>query len=292
MLAAGLLRTAVTGSGQADRQADPEAGAHVRSGLQLHSAAMAGHDAERGGEAATIDAAVGSDRVGKWASRLSIRAVGLRDRDCRVRPRPWHSCPMNLFRDADLDTRQALLDALRVAACLVEPRGDEYVVVAMNDLCRTYYGLDPQTRQVEISVESLGEASGIAPDLLEPIVRRMRGNYARCLAAGEPIYTENDAPRRDGSRKWSRNMIAPIPGHADIAGLLVSIVDITEVMEAQKQIEANLVRLVGQHVRVCRGCKRVLGRGGDWQRLEAYMAERSDLRFSHGICPACQSGLH
>jgi hypothetical protein len=28
---------------------------------------------------------------------------------------------------------------------------------------------------------------------------------------------------------------------------------------------------------------------GTWQRIEAYLADRSDASFTHGICPSCQA---
>jgi DNA-binding response OmpR family regulator len=49
---------------------------------------------------------------------------------------------------------------------------------------------------------------------------------------------------------------------------------------------ANVKQLSGL-LPICSYCKRI--RGGDqyWQQVEAYIAERSEAQFSHGICPAC-----
>ena len=49
---------------------------------------------------------------------------------------------------------------------------------------------------------------------------------------------------------------------------------------------ANVKRLEGL-LPICSYCKNV--RSGDdyWQRVESYVADHSDIRFSHGICPGC-----
>src|SRR5262249_51778807 len=38
---------------------------------------------------------------------------------------------------------------------------------------------------------------------------------------------------------------------------------------------------------ICSYCKCIRRDDQYWQQVEAYIAERSDARFTHGICPAC-----
>jgi DNA-binding response OmpR family regulator len=38
---------------------------------------------------------------------------------------------------------------------------------------------------------------------------------------------------------------------------------------------------------ICSYCKRIRGDDQYWQQIEAYIAERSEAQFSHGICPTC-----
>jgi DNA-binding response OmpR family regulator len=38
---------------------------------------------------------------------------------------------------------------------------------------------------------------------------------------------------------------------------------------------------------ICSYCKRIRGDNQYWQQVEAYIADRSEAQFSHGICPAC-----
>jgi hypothetical protein len=38
---------------------------------------------------------------------------------------------------------------------------------------------------------------------------------------------------------------------------------------------------------VCGFCKRIRDEGGGWVQMERYIADRSEARFSHGLCPEC-----
>lgn len=38
---------------------------------------------------------------------------------------------------------------------------------------------------------------------------------------------------------------------------------------------------------ICSCCKQIRDESDKWQRLEAYITERTDALFSHGLCPAC-----
>lgn len=194
---------------------------------------------------------------------------------------------MNLLLDADRRTRQELVDALGVAACLVEHDGENFVVVAMNDPCRAYYGLRDSVMQLSVDAESVAAASGRSITEVEPIVARTLANYGRCVETKAPVSTENAIRLPDGSVRWSRNVIRPVMRDEEIEFLLVSIIDVTETMRAQRELEESLLQLVGQHVQVCRSCRRVRGESGDWQTVERYMAHHRDLNFTHGICDNC-----
>jgi hypothetical protein len=43
---------------------------------------------------------------------------------------------------------------------------------------------------------------------------------------------------------------------------------------------------------ICASCKSIRDDQGYWRRLEAYLKERSDAEFSHGICPECYRRLY
>jgi hypothetical protein len=42
----------------------------------------------------------------------------------------------------------------------------------------------------------------------------------------------------------------------------------------------------------CASCKKVRNSEGDWEQMEFYIQNRSEARFSHGVCPACARKLY
>jgi DNA-binding response OmpR family regulator len=57
------------------------------------------------------------------------------------------------------------------------------------------------------------------------------------------------------------------------------------VVELQQAL-ANVKQLSGM-LPICSYCKRVRHDENYWQQVETYVADRSDVEFSHGICPTC-----
>ncbi len=43
---------------------------------------------------------------------------------------------------------------------------------------------------------------------------------------------------------------------------------------------------------ICASCKKIRDDKGYWNMIEEYLAKRSDLKFSHGICPGCAKRLY
>lgn len=42
---------------------------------------------------------------------------------------------------------------------------------------------------------------------------------------------------------------------------------------------------------ICAQCKTIRDEQGLWMRMEAYIQEHSDARFSHGLCPTCAAAM-
>jgi PAS domain S-box-containing protein len=92
----------------------------------------------------------------------------------------------------------------------------------------------------------------------------------------------------DGSLAWVKVNCEPIrlrpgaPHHAVVA----TFVDVTDARAAQERVK----RLAGL-LPVCAWCKSVRNDRGYWQQIEHYLAEHTDARFTHGLCPACSERL-
>ncbi len=79
-------------------------------------------------------------------------------------------------------------------------------------------------------------------------------------------------------------------------GLLCSLRDVTErramFMEKSELVDrltvanAEINDLRGI-IPICAKCKKMRDDAGYWHQLESYFAARSELRFSHGLCPEC-----
>ena len=53
----------------------------------------------------------------------------------------------------------------------------------------------------------------------------------------------------------------------------------------------NIKTLTGM-VPICASCKNVRDDEGFWTQVELYIHDRSELEFSHGICPDCAEKLY
>ena len=58
-----------------------------------------------------------------------------------------------------------------------------------------------------------------------------------------------------------------------------------QVVELQQAL-ANVKQLSGM-LPICSYCKRIRSDEDYWQQVETYVADRSDVEFSHGVCPDC-----
>jgi len=64
-------------------------------------------------------------------------------------------------------------------------------------------------------------------------------------------------------------------------------------LDSQKELNAKLqnaldeVKQLSGLLPICSHCKSIRDDKGYWQRVEFYIANRTDTEFSHGICPEC-----
>lgn len=82
-----------------------------------------------------------------------------------------------------------------------------------------------------------------------------------------------------------------------VPGLLLTAVNVTtmfialflcfERSEAQLRTARSEVKTLSGLLPICMQCHRIRNDQGYWDRLERYIGERSEARFSHGLCPAC-----
>jgi hypothetical protein len=62
-------------------------------------------------------------------------------------------------------------------------------------------------------------------------------------------------------------------------------------VEELQQALSNVRKLSGL-LPICAYCKRIRDDHDYWRQIEQFVSERSDVRFSHGICPECIEKRH
>jgi len=106
-----------------------------------------------------------------------------------------------------------------------------------------------------------------------------------------------DQPCRDGSIKHveiSTNLVRDAAGAPiEVLGVSRDATERVRAQRAQEKLVADLRRALDEVKRlsglipICAHCKKVRDDAGFWEAVESYVTERTDARFSHGICPEC-----
>lgn len=86
-----------------------------------------------------------------------------------------------------------------------------------------------------------------------------------------------------------------------VRGFWVHVADVTPLKEREAALEralrerdealAELQTLRGL-LSICASCKNIRDQDGQWQPIEKYIRDRTEARFSHGICPKCFPKLY
>lgn len=111
-----------------------------------------------------------------------------------------------------------------------------------------------------------------------------------------PDYYEVRFVDRNGLVRDVVLNVAVIPGTKKS---VVSISDISDLRNAereqkkiQKKLEKALIRALSGFIPICSNCKRIRDEKGEWHPVEAYIHDRTEAQFSHGICPECGKKLY
>ena len=123
-----------------------------------------------------------------------------------------------------------------------------------------------------------------APQLAQVYVilltaRTGQGNQLAGLEAGADDYVTKPFDRKE--------LRARVQVGARVAKLQASLADrIHELEEALAKVK----QLQGL-IPICSYCKKIRDDKNYWRQVESYLAEHSEVQFSHGICPECYAKL-
>lgn len=123
--------------------------------------------------------------------------------------------------------------------------------------------------------------------------QRTLDRNSRVRSGGEARSFQNRYLCKDGSHRWLVWNAAPDTEH----GLIYSVArDITRQKRAAEERTALVrklhealaeVRTLQRILPICSYCRRIRGDESYWQTVEEYVANHTDARFSHSICPTC-----
>jgi len=116
------------------------------------------------------------------------------------------------------------------------------------------------------------------------------------------IDIEVEGKDPEGNRIWSQVIKTPIiDNHGNVTSVLEMIIPITERKKAEEERERLILELekalsevktLSGMLPICANCKKIRDDKGYWNRIEQYIAHRTDAKFTHGICPDCKKELY
>ena len=108
------------------------------------------------------------------------------------------------------------------------------------------------------------------------------------MPPGDPMVSEKQMPQSA--------TISPLNVAGEVVGTLIYIENVTDRVVRERELREQVARLeealnqvktLKGLLPICSHCKKIRDDKGYWNQLENYIGERSDVDFSHGICPDC-----
>ena len=65
-----------------------------------------------------------------------------------------------------------------------------------------------------------------------------------------------------------------------------------DLIARQKSALEKRVKVLEGILPICASCKKIRNENGDYERIEEYVSEHSEVSFSHTICPECGKKLY
>jgi hypothetical protein len=137
-------------------------------------------------------------------------------------------------------------------------------------------------------------------DLLGPLYEKNLPFIRGALEGRRQVFERRIPLPTGGSRDSMATYIPDVVG-GEVQGFWVHVADVTILREReaalkrviQERDEAVLeARTLRGLLPICGRCKSIRDEQGQWHSLEKYVTERSEVKFSHGICPACIAKLY
>jgi PAS domain S-box-containing protein len=101
--------------------------------------------------------------------------------------------------------------------------------------------------------------------------------------------------RHNGKSIWEEIFASPIKDKSgNINFVVLELRDITELVRL-KEVAKKLgteTKPSRRFMPICASCKKIRNEEGNWEDIEDYIHELSDVELSHTVCPKCQRKLY
>lgn len=151
---------------------------------------------------------------------------------------------------------------------------------------------------------SAREMKGRSVSILVPTFRPndLPGLLAKVKACGHEERCETVRVKRDGKTLDVSLTLSPIK---DQSGEFLGVSSVERDITARKREEQERLKLIEELtdalarvktlnglLAICSSCKKIRDDRGNWQKLETFISEHTQAKFTHGICPECVRRLY
>lgn len=181
-----------------------------------------------------------------------------------------------------------VIDSIGAPIFIVDVKpGNRFFWRFFNPSSEQFYNL----RNDEFKGREIGNFENV-PEYRIAFRKRLLGRCENLVRAKIPLFFENEYDRPEG-RRWARSTYVPIFSlTGDVAQIMITSLDITELIETQSDLENALTKTLSGFVTICANCKKIKHKE-EWQPIEQYASEKMDYHsFSHGMCGSCRVDLY
>jgi len=202
--------------------------------------------------------------------------------------------------DDVVEKERLLRSVLNSSSDLILVANCEGKVILRNSVAARYHLKVPD----KITPENWAKEFGVYQRDKKTLVPADELPLARAALHGEEVDNLEVYIQPPGweSGRWHLASARPLlDGAGRRQGGIVVLRDITErkfleedrdrlITELYKSL-ANVKTLTGL-LPICAGCRKIRDDSGYWTQVEDYIAQHTEAKFSHGLCPDCVAGLY
>lgn len=140
------------------------------------------------------------------------------------------------------------------------------------------------------------EMKGISLKALLGPLYELNLPYILGALRGEKQVFERQIPLPQGGVRESIATYTPEIVDGIVIGFTALVADVSILRERERSLEKALrekeeaqkdATLLRGLLPICAGCKSIRDSRNEWHKLESYVSQRTEISFTHGMCPTC-----